>query len=185
MLRPLPPYIQKLFLDLPMFWPTNELYWERVRTTSRPTFHHNSIMTVLHRHRRRIGPLKPSQAGFSQNLALIWRSLNRLHFLHMSVTSILQFYIILIISRLYASWQRRVWRVSSLSYPLSYGNNHLRGSCVQEIAELAVRNDLCRWAEYLLISHRLHRATPANTSHRRRDITYTEMHLSFKLSLFH
>lgn len=100
MLLPLPPYIKKLFLDLPMFWPTNSLYWERVRTTSRsldPRF--ITTLSWLSSTATGVGSalLKPSQAGFSQNLALIWRSVNHLHFSHMSATSILQFYIILII----------------------------------------------------------------------------------------
>ncbi len=152
-----------------MFWPTYSLYWERVRTTSRSldprfitTLSWLSFTATSIVRDRPAEAIPWREAAFSQNLALIWRSVIRLHFSHMSATSILQFYIIPIIPGLYMFLDKDVYAsmacVSSLSYPLSYGNNQLCGSCVQEIAELAVRNDLCRWAEYLLISHRLHRA---------------------------
>lgn len=144
-------------------------------------------MTVLHSHRRRIGPAEAIPGWvFTESCFDLKVSQSFAFFTHECNINSSILYHSYYSRNVYASWQRRVCKcVSSLNYPLSYGNNQLRGSCVQEIAELAVRNDLCRWAEYLLISHRLHRAAPANTSHRRRDITYTEMHLSLKQSLFH
>lgn len=107
-----------------MFWPTYSLYWERVRTTSRSlnprfitTLSWLSFTATSIVRDRPAEAIPWREAAFSQNLALIWRSVIRLHFSHECniISSIL--YHSYYSRTLYVSWQRRVCKYGMCVFP--------------------------------------------------------------------